>query len=197
MLNINPDNPQPRLISQAVEALRRGAIIAYPTDTLYGIGCDIFNQKAVKRIFQIKRRAKNKPFSFMCADLKDVSRYCYLSNMAYRLMKKSLPGPYTFVLPAMKLVPKIMMTKQKTVGLRVPDNNICRHLVAELGNPILTTSAMQEDFLSEAYQVEDSFGNQLDQVIDGGPVIPDLSTVVDLTGDAPQVLREGKGQVYF
>jgi len=197
MLNINPDNPQPRLISQAVEALRRGAIIAYPTDTLYGIGCDIFNQKAVKRIFQIKRRAKNKPFSFMCADLKDVSRYCYLYNMAYRLMKKSLPGPYTFVLPAMKLVPKIMMTKQKTVGLRVPDNNICRHLVAELGNPILTTSAMQEDFLSEAYQVEDSFGNQLDQVIDGGPVIPDLSTVVDLTGDAPQVLREGKGQVYF
>ena len=129
MLYINTDNPQQRLIDKAVECMRQGGVIAYPTDTMYGIGCDIYNQKAVKRIYSIKKRDKKKPFSFICCDLKNVSKYCLLSNSGYRLMKKCLPGPYTFVLQSMKIVPKIMMSKQKTVGIRVPQNEICRKLL--------------------------------------------------------------------
>ncbi|MEW6427968.1 MAG: L-threonylcarbamoyladenylate synthase [Thermodesulfobacteriota bacterium] len=195
-LNINPDNPQRRLLEPVVEAMRQGAVICYPTDTVYGIGCDIYNQKAVKRIFQIKRRAADKPFSFMCADLKDVSTYCHISNLAYRIMRKCLPGPYTFVLPAMKIVPKIMMTRQKTVGIRVPDNAICRELVALLGNPVVTTSALlpgEEDFVSEPYMVEEKFAKLVDVIIDGGSVFPTPSTVVSLVGEEPEVLRPGKG----
>ncbi|MBI5557555.1 MAG: threonylcarbamoyl-AMP synthase [Deltaproteobacteria bacterium] len=197
ILQINPINPQQRLIDQVVEALRQGAVIAYPTDTMYGIGCDIFNQRAVKRIYQIKKRDKSKPFSFICASLKDVSQYCFLSNSAYRLMKKCLPGPYTFVLPAMKIVPKIMMTKQKTVGIRVPANNICQQLVNALGNPILTTSATleEESYLSEAFEVEEKIGNQIDMIIDGEPITPSPSSVISLIGDEVRVLRVGKGDV--
>ena len=133
MIYINQDNPQPRLINQVVERLRKGAVICYPTDTVYGIGCDIFNQKAIKRIYQLKRQPKEKPFSFMCASLKDVSTFCHMSNYAYRLMKQYLPGPYTFILPTMKIVPKIMTSHQKTVGIRVPDNTICQALIASTG----------------------------------------------------------------
>jgi tRNA threonylcarbamoyl adenosine modification protein (Sua5/YciO/YrdC/YwlC family) len=196
LLSINPENPQSRLISQVVDHLRRGGVICYPTDTVYGIGCDIFNQKAVKRIYQLKKRPKHKPFSFMCGDLKDLSRYCHVSNTAYRLMKKNLPGAYTFILPTLKIVPKILTTKQKTVGIRVPDNVICRALIEELGNPILTTSAMTEDDdepMSEAYEVEERFGSQLDVIIDGGPVYPAPSSVVSLVNDDIEVLRYGKG----
>ncbi len=196
IISINPDNPQPRLINQVAEMLRNGAVICYPTDTVYGIGCDIYNQKAIKRIFQIKRRPKNKPFSFICSSLKNVNHYGYISNMAYRLMRKNLPGPYTFVLPASKLVPKIMITKQKTVGIRVPENNICLSLVKELGNPILTTSAILETDgapLSEAYEFEDQIGKQVDLIIDGGLIYPDPSTIISLVGDNPEVLRKGKG----
>jgi tRNA threonylcarbamoyl adenosine modification protein (Sua5/YciO/YrdC/YwlC family) len=196
MLYINPDNPQPRLIKQAADALKQGAIICYPTDTVFGIGCDIYNQKAIKRIYQLKRRPKNKPFSFMCSGLKNVSEYCFLSNMAYRLMKKSLPGAYTFVLPAMKIVPKIMMSKQKTVGIRVPDNTICQHLVEALGNPILNTSAATEDGepFRMAYEVEDVYGSRIDIIIDdSGSVSPGLSSIISLVGDEATILREGKG----
>jgi tRNA threonylcarbamoyl adenosine modification protein (Sua5/YciO/YrdC/YwlC family) len=197
LLSINPDNPQPRLISRIADKLRNGAVICYPTDTVYGIGCDIFNQKAIKKIFQIKRRPRHKPFSFMCSSLKDVNTYGYISNTAYRLMKKNLPGGYTFVLPATKLVPKIMITKQKTVGIRVPDNNISLALVRELGNPILTTSAILVDSppLSEAYEFEELLGNQVDLVVDGGLVYPDPSTIVSLVDRYPEILREGKGDV--
>ncbi len=198
MLQINPDNPQPRLISQIAEQLRRGAVICYPTDTVYGIGCDIFNQKAVKRIYQIKQRQKDKPFSFMCESLKNVSTYCHISNTAYRLMRKHLPGPYTFVLPTMKIVPKIMTTKQKTVGIRVPDNNICRMLVEILGNPILTTSAGRKEDVEpiyDPYDIEDMLKGCVDIFIDGGSVYPEPSSVVDLTKDQPEIIRVGKGDV--
>ncbi len=196
--SINPDNPQPRLIRQVVEKLRAGAIICYPTDTVYGIGCDIFNQKAVRRIFQIKKRPQHKPFSFMCSSLKNVSDYGYVSNNAYRLMKKHLPGPYTFVLPATKMVPKIMVTKQKTVGIRVPDNRISLALVEELGNPIVTTSAIldpDDPPFSEAFEFEELLGNRVDLIIDGGRIYPDPSTVIALIGDQPEILRKGKGAV--
>ncbi len=195
ILEINRENPQPRLISQVVDCLRQGGVICYPTDTVYGIGCDIFNQKAVKRIYQLKRRPKQKPFSFMCADLKDLSNYCYVSNTAYRLMKKNLPGAYTFILPTMKIVPKILTTKQKTVGIRVPDNVICKALIEELGNPILTTSAVVEDQSepAEAFEIEESLGKQLDIIVDGGPVYPAPSSVVSLIDDEIEIIRHGKG----
>ena len=196
LISINQDNPQPRYIRQIAEKIRNGAVICYPTDTVYGIGCDIFNQKAIKKIFQIKKRAKHKPFSFMCSGLKNVNDYGHVSNMAYRIMKKALPGPFTFVLSASKLVPKIMITKQKTVGIRVPDNNICLALIEELGNPILTTSAILDKEgtpLSEAYEFDELLGNMVDLVIDGGMVFPDPSTIVSFTGDEPEILRQGKG----
>ena len=196
LISINQDNPQPRQIRQIAEKIRNGAVICYPTDTVYGIGCDIFNQKAIKKIFQIKKRAKHKPFSFMCSSLKNVNDYGHVSNMAYRIMKKALPGPFTFVLSASKLVPKIMITKQKTVGIRVPDNNICLALIEELGNPILTTSAILDKEgapLSEAYEFDELLGNMVDLVIDGGMVFPDPSTIVSFTGDEPEILRQGKG----
>ncbi|MDF1613381.1 L-threonylcarbamoyladenylate synthase [Desulfurivibrio dismutans] len=200
LLHINPDNPQPRLLKQVVEALRQGAVICYPTDTVYGIGCDIFNQKAVKRIYQIKQRPLARPFSFICADLKDVSTYAHVSNTGYRVLRKSLPGPYTFVLPATKLVPKIMMTKQKTVGIRVPDHRICMELVNGLGNPILTTSAAPDDLdgrqLIHAYEVEERYAKQVDLIIDSGPLAHSMpSTVVSLEDDDLQVLRPGKGSL--
>jgi tRNA threonylcarbamoyl adenosine modification protein (Sua5/YciO/YrdC/YwlC family) len=178
--------------------LRQGGVIAYPTDTMYGIGCDIFAQKAVKRVHQIKRRPKHKPFSFMCSDLKNISQYAHVSNTAYRLMKKNLPGPYTFVLPGSKLVPKIMLTKQKTVGIRVPDNPICLAIIEELGNPILNTSALRQDHAEpvlDAFDVDILFGKQVDLIIDGGEVYPDPSTVISLIADQPEILREGKGDV--
>ena len=175
-------------------------MICYPTDTVYGIGCDIYNQKAVKRIFQIKRRPKQKPFSFMCSSLKNVSEYCFLSNNAYRIMKKLLPGPYTFILPALKIVPKIMITKQKTVGIRVPDHRIANDLVEGLGNPVLTTSAVIEDdepSITNAYELEERLGKMVDLIIDGGPVFPAPSSIVSLIDDVPVVLREGKGDTSY
>jgi len=198
LISINPDNPQPRSIKQIADKLRNGAVICYPTDTVYGIGCDIFNQKAIKKIFQIKKRPMHKPFSFMCSSLKNVSDYGHVSNMAYRIMKKALPGPFTFVLPAARIVPKIMITKQKTVGIRVPQNNICLELIEALGNPILTTSAILDKEgppLSEAYEFEEHLGNMVDLVIDGGMVYPDPSTIVDFSTDEPEILRQGKGDI--
>jgi tRNA threonylcarbamoyl adenosine modification protein (Sua5/YciO/YrdC/YwlC family) len=198
LISINPDNPQQRHISQIAAKLRSGAVICYPTDTVYGIGCDIYNQKAIKKIYQIKKRAKHKPFSFMCSGLKNVSDYGHVSNTAYRIMRKALPGPFTFVLSALKIVPKIMMTTQKTVGIRVPDNNICLSLIEELGNPIVTTSAILDkegDPLSEAYEFDELLGNMVDLVIDGGMVFPDPSTIVSFTGEEPEILRQGKGDI--
>ncbi|MDW7773012.1 MAG: L-threonylcarbamoyladenylate synthase [Desulfobulbaceae bacterium] len=196
LLEINPYNPQPRLISQVIDILHKGGVICYPTDTMYGIGCDIFNQKAVKRVYQLKRRPKHKPFSFMCYDLKNISEYGHVGNTAYRLMRKCLPGPYTFVLSGTKVVPKIMLTHQKTVGIRVPDHPICSDLINSLGNPILNTSALLEkggEVPLDGYDVNELFGNQVDLIIDGGQIVPQPSTVVSLIDDQPEILRKGKG----
>lgn len=197
ILEINPYNPQSRLIQQAVDKLKNGAVICYPTDTGYGIGCDIFNPKAIKRVTQIKNRPKHKPFSFMCSDLTHISNYAHVSNTAYRLLRKRLPGPYTFVLPGTKVVPKVMTTKQKTVGIRVPDNEISQLLIKLLGNPIVTTSLPAEDELPPAdpFDIDLLIGSRVDLVIDGGSIYPDPSSVIDLTGEYPEVLREGKGDV--
>ncbi len=197
ILEINPSNPQPRLINQVVETLRRGGVICCPTDTMYGIGCDIFDQKAVKRVYQIKRRPKDKPFSFMCSSLTNISDYGHVGNTAYRLMRKNLPGPYTFVLSGTKLVPKIMLTKQKTVGIRVPDHSICLAIIEALGNPLLNTSASLEDDdpVRTCYDADRLFGKQVDLIIDGGEIVPAPSTVISLLTEQPEILREGKGDI--
>jgi len=198
IVEINPCNPQARLIAQAVEVLQHGGVICYPTDTMYGIGCDIFNQKAIKRVYQIKRRPKDKPFSFMCASLTNISMFGHVGNTAYRLMRKNLPGPYTFVLSGTKLVPKIMLTKQKTVGIRVPDNPICLAIIEALGNPVLNTSALLEEDdppVCSSLDADCLFGKQVDLIIDGGEIVPAPSTVISLLTEQPEILRQGKGDI--
>jgi len=197
LININPKNPQPRLILKVAEALRDGATIAYPTDTYYGIGCDIMNKKATGKIYRLKQRSQKKPFSFLCCDLKNISQYAKVSNYAYKTMKRLLPGPYTFVLEGSKLVPKMMLTAQKTAGIRVPDHPICLALVEQLGRPVISTSASLPggEILSDASAIFDALGTQLDVVIDGGPVPGRPSSMVSLIGDAPEVIRAGLGDV--
>lgn len=197
LLSINPDNPQQRLISRVADILKAGGLIAYPTDTFYGIGCDIMNKQAIERIYQLKQRSKNQPFSFICADLKNISEYAKVSNYAYKTMRRLLPGPYTFILTGSKLVPKIMLTKRKTAGIRVPANNICLALVETLGNPVISTSATlpEGDVFHDASLIHDHFGKRLDAVIDGGPVAGKPSSVVSLEEEVPEIIREGLGDV--
>jgi tRNA threonylcarbamoyl adenosine modification protein (Sua5/YciO/YrdC/YwlC family) len=195
ILNINPENPQPRLIHKVVETLKQGGVIAYPTDTTYGIGCDIFNKKGVKKIYQIKHRDPRKPFSFICADLSDVANYAQVSNFAFKTMKRNLPGPYTFVLEATRMVPDLLTTRQKTVGIRIPDNAIALAIVRELGHPLVTTSAnvSGEEAFNDPSLIDESMGRMLDMVVDGGILLGDPSTVVSLIDDKAEVLRQGSG----
>ncbi len=197
LVQINPINPQKHLIEKAVEILRNKGVIAYPTDTVYGIGCDIFEKEAVERVYQIKSKDKKKPLSFICEDLKHISQYAIVSDNAYRLMKRLIPGPYTFILEATKLVPKVMLTKRNTVGIRVPDNKICLEIVRALGHPIVTTSAniSNEEVLSDPSEIHKKFGKVLDMVIDGGVLSQEPSSIIDLTGKEPVVVREGKGDI--
>lgn len=197
IISINPKNPQPRLIRKVVEVLEKGGLIGYPTDTIYGIGCDLFQPEAIRRIHQLKKVEPKKPLSFICANLKDISLYAYVSDYAYKIMKRLLPGPYTFILKATKLVPKIAMTKQKTVGIRVPDNKICLALVQALGHPIISTSVYKPDetLYNDPREIEERFGKQLDLVIDGGIILPEHSSIIDLTDEVPKVIRKGKGDV--
>jgi len=195
LLEINPDNPQSRLILQVARCLREGDVIAYPTDTTYGIGCSIFNKKGLERIYQVKQRDKRKPFSFICSDLAEVSRYARLTNVAFKAMKRCLPGPYTFVLEASREVPDLLTTRQKTVGIRIPDNRICMAIVQQLGVPIVTTSAnlTGEEPVGDPYEIQRRFGGGLDLVVDGGLLTTDVSTVINMVGDRPEVLRQGAG----
>ena len=197
LIEINSRNPQKRLIRMVVEILRGGGTIAYPTDTYYGIGCDILNKKAIQKVYQLKQRNKNKPFSFICSGLKNISHYAKVSNYAYKTMKRLLPGPYTFILEGSKLVPKIMLTKRKTAGIRVPDNSICLALVEELGNPIITTSATMPNgtIFYDPSLIHDFFQSRIDIVIDGGTVPGNPSSVISLINDMPEVIRKGMGDV--
>jgi len=197
LIAINPENPQLRLVERVWEILDRGGIIAYPTDTTYGIGCSIFNKKGIERIYQLKRREKKKPFSFICADLADVARYAKVSNYAFKTMKRLLPGPYTFVMDAGSIVPDLLITRQKTVGIRIPDNKICLEIVKRLAHPIITTSANRsgEDPIGDPRQIVDEMGGDLDAIIDGGILPADVSSVVSLIGDRPELLRAGVGDV--
>lgn len=195
IVSINPDNPQPRLIQKTVEVLREGGVIAYPTDTIYGIGCDIFNKKGVRKIYQIKHRDPRKPFSFICADLSDVANYAQVSNFAFKIMRRHLPGPYTFVLEATRVVPDLLTTKQRTVGVRIPQNQIALSIVRELGHPLVTTSAnlSGEAPISDPTLIDDEMGRLLDLVVDGGNLMGDPSTIISLIADQVEVLRQGSG----
>ncbi|MBN2468294.1 MAG: threonylcarbamoyl-AMP synthase [Deltaproteobacteria bacterium] len=199
ILKINQDNPQPRLIKKAVEILMKGGIIVYPTDTIYGLGCDLYHKDAIQRIRSLRKHRKSKPLSIVCADLKDISKYAFVSNGAFRLMRQLIPGAYTFVLEATRLVPKTMLTNQKTVGIRVPGNKISCGLVLELGHPIITTSVTKPDesLYNDPEEIDKMFGASLDLVIDGGRIVPHHSSIIDFTGDQPKVLRKGKGDVSF
>lgn len=191
IISINSENPQKRLINRVAEVLDKGSLIAYPTDTFYGMGCDLMNKKGIQLIHKLKNRPLKQPFSIICDSLKEISSYAQVSNYAYKTMKRLLPGPYTFILEATQLVPKIMLTKRKTIGIRVPDNKICVNIVTALGRPIISTSAGFDD----PYDIQDAFGPHLDIIIDGGVLYPNPSSVISLIGDVPEVIREGKGDV--
>jgi tRNA threonylcarbamoyl adenosine modification protein (Sua5/YciO/YrdC/YwlC family) len=198
MIKVNPQDPQIRLIRRVVEVLQEGGVVAYPTDTVYGFGCSLYNKKAIARIYQIKRSEKHRPFSFICADLKDISLYCKVSNYAYKTMKRLLPGPYTFILEGTKLVPKIMLTpKRKTAGIRVPNHPIALALVKELGHPIISTSATLPggEVLYDPVDIDQKVGKLLDLIVDGGILVSEPSSVIDLTDDVPKIVRQGKGDV--
>jgi len=191
ILSINPDNPQQRLIRRVSEVLESGGLIVYPTDTFYGIGCNLYNKKGIQLIYRLKNRPLKKPFSFVCDSLKEISRYAIVSNYAYKTMKRLLPGPYTFILEGTRLVPKIMLTKRKTVGVRVPNNNICQAIVQTFGRPIISTSAGYDDPQS----IKEAYGPFIDIIIDGGVFYQNPSSIVSLIDDMPEIIREGKGDI--
>ena len=197
ILDIHPVNPQTRYIASAVQCLRDGGVIAYPTDTTYGIGCSIFNKTGIERIYRLKQREHKKPFSFICPNLSEVARYARVSNTAFKILKRFLPGPYTFILEATRDVPDLLLTRQKTVGIRIPDNRICLEIVQMLGNPIITTSAnlSGEDPVGDPAMIDDTFDGLLDLIVDGGILTKDVSSVVNLIKDVPEVLRIGMGDV--
>ena len=196
LLHLHPDNPQQRNIKTIVERLLNGGVIIYPTDTIYGLGCDIYQQKAIERVCRIKNVNPLKAqLSFICYDLSDMSRYTKsISTPLYRILKTHLPGPYTFILPASKQVPRILKSKKNTIGLRVPDNNIARTIVKELGHPILSTTLPGEiiEEYTDPESIHEKFGQLVDIVVDGGigGTIP--STVIDYTSGEANVIRMGK-----
>ena len=202
LYELHPQNPQRRTIEQIVSALRNGAVMLYPTDTVYAIGCDLSNKSAVQKVRRIKQLSNEKPLTFLCSSLSNIARYAQVSDRAYRIMKHLIPGPYTFLLPATKLVPKLVMSpKRKTTGIRVPDHLVCQELLQALGNPIISSSAHLAneagDFPTiglEKALLFDELDNLVDLIIDDSTDQGfDVSTILDFTSEEPQVVRQGKG----
>jgi len=177
--------------------LENGGLLIYPTDSVYGLGCDLLNKNAVEKIYRIKGNDKRKLLSFICPDLKGISEYAYVPNAAYKVMRHLLPGPYTFILNATKQVPRILLEKRKTVGIRVPDNAVCQALLAEFGRPVISTSACLQDqeFLHDPDAIEQTFTHLVDIFLDTGPGGLEPSTIIDFTQDEPVVIRQGKGRL--
>jgi len=198
IIDIHPVTPQQRLLDQVINHLRGGGLLAYPTDTCYGLGCSIFEKKSIDAVHRIKRMPLDKPLSFICNSLEDISRYAVVSNRAYKLMRKLLPGPYTFVLPATREVPRLLKSKRKQVGIRVPDHPVILEVVRQLGNPIVTTTCQLADDevpCSDVYDIKDRFSHLIDMAIDGDYIHPEVSTVVSIVDDEIEILREGKGDI--
>lgn len=202
LLNIHPENPDPKRMNQVVDCLRGGGVIIYPTDTVYSIGCDLMNPKAVARVAQLKGLKPEKAnFSLICFDLSHISEYARIETPDYKLMKKSLPGAFTFILNASSKVPKIFKSNKKTIGIRVPDNLIARELVRLLGNPLIATSVHDDDevleYTTDPELIHEKYNQQVDIVINGGFGNNEASTIVDLTTGAPEIVRQGIGIVNF
>jgi tRNA threonylcarbamoyl adenosine modification protein (Sua5/YciO/YrdC/YwlC family) len=195
---LDEDRPNPRKIQKAAALLEAGGVIAYPTDTVYGIGCDLHNRKAIDRIYRIKGLDRGHRLSFICQDLSNIAEYAYVTDFAYRWLKRLLPGPYTVVLTASKMVPKILLEKRREVGIRVPECPTAIDLCSALGRPIISTSATDPEsgeILIDPEVVKERLGSQLDLVLDGGLLTNEPSTVVSLIDDEITILREGKGPV--
>ena len=194
---LHPENPQLRYLNKAVDVLKKGGVIIYPTDTVYGIGCDIFNKAAIDKILAIKNDGSSKLFSFVCANLKDISSYAKVSDYAYRTMKHLLPGPYTFILPAARLVPKKLWSKRKTVGIRMPNHSASLRLVEVLGNPIISTSTTNRkgEILTDPYEIKNIFNPLVDLMLSSGALSNNPSSVIDLSMDSPEIIRKGAGDV--
>jgi tRNA threonylcarbamoyl adenosine modification protein (Sua5/YciO/YrdC/YwlC family) len=195
VIEIIPENPDQRCIDLAVDKLRNGEILCYPTDTVYGLGASIMNKGAIEQISRIKRIANNKLLSFICKDLKDISCYAHVSNLSYKIMRRCLPGPYTFILPATNATPKLLSQKRRTVGIRIPDNKLCQLLVEQLETPLISTSvpAGPDEILNDPYEIERRMGDKLDLILNGGILVSEPSTVVDLTDYDPVIIRRGAG----
>ena len=199
ILKVHLDNPQPRAIQKAAEVLSAGGAVIYPTDTVYGIGASVEDKNAIEKIHTLKRQRHDRPFSFVCSDLTHISEYAHVSNSAFKIMKRLIPGAYTFILPAarMKQLPKILVSKRKTVGIRVPDSPVTLAIIKELGHPILSTSVTDDDgnILNDPADIARIFRNSVELIIDGGVGTTTASTILDLTGEEPVVLRHGAGDV--
>lgn len=201
LIKIYPENPNPKAIEQIVEVLKKGGLIIYPTDTVYGLGCDITNQKAIEKICRIRGIKPEKAnFSFICSDLRHISDYIKpIDTATFRVLKKALPGPFTFILNANNNVPKLLSSNKKTVGIRVPDNDIAREIVRQLGNPILSTSIRDDDevieYSTDPELIHEKYEDTVDIVIHGGYGDNEASTVVDCTSGEFEVIREGKGDL--
>jgi tRNA threonylcarbamoyl adenosine modification protein (Sua5/YciO/YrdC/YwlC family) len=196
ILKTHPINPPVRHIQRALEALENGELIAYATDTVYGLGCDVHSKQAMERALNLKGYSKYHALSFLCADLSDISQWARVDTKAYKILKRCLPGPYTFILPATRVVPKLLLTKQKTIGIRVPNHPVCHALLAEFGRPILSTSVTNRDgdLLTDPEEIAAEWAQEIALILDSGPLPGETSTVVDLTdSENPAVLREGKG----
>ncbi len=202
LLNIHPENPDEKRLRQVIETLRSGGVIIYPTDTVYSIGCDVNNPKAVARVAQIKGlKPETANFSLICYDLSHIAEYARVDTPAYKLMKKHLPGPFTFILNGSSALPRIFKQKKKEVGIRVPDNKIARMLVQMLGNPLIATSVLDEDevleYTTDPELIHEKYNHQVDLVINGGFGHNEASTIVDLTSGSPEIVRQGIGELEY
>jgi len=199
-LHVKPETPQPRHLARVVELLRSGAIAVYPTDTTYGMGCDIYNKRSIDRIYFLKGLNKKHRLSFLCSDLSQVARYAVVEDRNYRILRHHVPGPYTFVLPATREVPRILQSKTRTVGIRIPSSPVANALIAGLGHPIITTTVgrvidAQASHTNDPDEIARIFGKSLEVLLDGGPLYGEPSSVIDLIGDEPVILRKGSGDL--
>ncbi len=196
ILEPNRDNPNKRHIEQAALALERGKLIAHSTDTTYALACHLHNPKGIEKLYRLKKKSLNRPLSFICAELKHAAEYAAVSQQAYRTMREILPGPYTIILPARRSAPRPTQTRRKTIGLRMPDDNVCRELVERLNMPLISTSAgIDGTICAEAWQIQDLWSRDLEFILDVGTIFPEPSTIISFEDEEPEIVREGKGSV--